>query len=80
MVLPIKPNTLYSGFDKSECHFFICCNRKGENRLYFKKNNQICCVVVEHINNLDTGKLDEVMEFKDFRSVNPFVRRYYANL
>ena len=37
MVLPIKPNVLYSGLDKSERHFFVCCNRKGENRMYFKK-------------------------------------------
>ena len=79
MILPIKPNVLYSGLDKSERHFFICCNRKGENRIYFKKNDQIRCVVVEHIRHLDPDKLDEVMEFRDFRSVSPFVRRYYSN-
>ena len=75
----LKPHVLYSGFDKGERHFFVCTNRKFETRLYFKKNGQICCVVVEQINNLDPDKLEKVGEFRDFRSVNPLVRRYYRD-
>ena len=80
MVSKIKPNILYSGRDTGGRHFFVCTNRKMESRLYFKKNSKIYCVAVEHINNMDPDKLEEVMEFKDYRSVNPFVRRYYGNV